>query len=107
MKYLSFSIPGYPDIQAPSGVPMGGKDTAFSILGTVITFLFIITIVLSLFFLIFGGISVITSEGDKQKLQNAKNRITFSIIGLVIALLAYLIINIIGNFFTVPLTNPL
>jgi hypothetical protein len=54
---------------------------------------------LALFYLIWGGLSWITSEGDKQRLAQARTRIVFAIIGLIIVFLAYLIVNIVLGFF--------
>lgn len=40
-----------------------------------------------------GGIKYTTSGGDSNKIQSAKNTITYAIVGLVIAIFAWAIIN--------------
>ncbi len=44
---------------------------------------------------ILGGISFITSQGDSSKVTKAKNTILYGIVGLVIALLAFAIVNFV------------
>lgn len=52
--------------------------------------------VVALFLLILGGIQFITSRGDPKAAESARSRITWAIIGLVIVLAAFLIVNFIG-----------
>ena len=54
---------------------------------------------LSVIMLIWGGIRYTTSAGDSDKVQAAKNTVLYAIVGLVIAILAYAIVNmVIGKF---------
>lgn len=43
--------------------------------------------------MIFGGFQYITSAGDAAKVTKAKNTILYGVVGLVIAILAYAIVN--------------
>lgn len=76
-----------------------------SLIGTLITIVLILAIILAVFFLIYGGIRWITSGGDKTAVEAARGHIVAAIVGLVIALLAFFIINIIGGLFGLDLTN--
>ncbi|HET7630576.1 MAG TPA: hypothetical protein VFK03_04345 [Candidatus Saccharimonadales bacterium] len=50
-------------------------------------------------FIIIGAISYITSSGDSSATSKAKNTILFAIIGLIITVLAYGIVNfVVGKF---------
>ena len=50
--------------------------------------------------IILGGINFITSQGDAAKVTKAKNTVLYGIIGLVIALLAFAIVNfVLGSVF--------
>lgn len=50
--------------------------------------------------IIMGGIGFATSQGDAGKTAKARNTILFGIVGLVIALLAFAIVNfVLGNVF--------
>lgn len=47
-----------------------------------------------LIFLIWGGIDWLTSEGDAEKLKNAKNKITHAFMGMAILAASYAIIKL-------------
>jgi len=53
--------------------------------------LFIVGI-LAIFMLIFGGIRYVVSGGDANRVKDAKNTILYAIIGLVVAILGYAIV---------------
>lgn len=103
MKLLALQIPdaqGNPvNIQGAGGIPVGGTDTLSSIISTGINLLILAAVILCLFFLIWGGINWMMSEGDKQKVNQAREKLVSSIIGLAIVFMAYLIINGFYTFF--------
>lgn len=51
--------------------------------------------IISVFMLVWGGVRYIISGGDSKKITDAKNTILYAIIGLIIALLAYAIVNFV------------
>ena len=51
--------------------------------------------VLSVIMLIWGGIRYATSAGDSNKVTAAKNTILYAVIGLVVAIFAYAIVNFV------------
>lgn len=73
------------------------------IIQTVITVLLIAAVLIALFFLIWGGIRWITSGGDKGKVEEARKHIVAAIIGLIIAFLAYFILQVVLGFFGIGL----
>jgi len=50
--------------------------------------------------LIFNGYTYITASGDEQKIQKATKGITYAIVGLIIAAVAFLIVNFVINQLT-------
>lgn len=50
---------------------------------------------LSVLMLIWGGLRFILSGGDSKKVTDAKNTILYALLGLVIAFLAYAIVNFV------------
>jgi len=94
---LALKFPGY-RIDPVSGMPGGGIETVIDIIQWSVTVLFIAISLASLFFLIWGGIQWITSGGDKTKIEAARNRLVYALIGLIIAFLAFFILNLIGTF---------
>lgn len=75
-------------------------DNVSNIVSRIVTILLIFAVVVALVFLIMGGIRWIMSGGDKSKLDSARGTVTAAIIGLVIALLAFFILNVITYMFT-------
>jgi len=100
MKYLTLKLPnpqGTPtEVGGPPQVPTGGLfTTGQDIIQLIINLLFVFGIVVTLISVIYSGIQWIISTGEKQKLQNARNRLIYSLVGLIIILMAFLIINFI------------
>jgi hypothetical protein len=101
IQFLPLTVGGTP-IQAPDAIqrvngkasPLGGN-----IFQLAIELLLITAVVLSLFFLVWGGIKWTMSGGDKNGIESARGTITYAIIGLAVSLAAFLIINVIGSLF--------
>jgi len=54
---------------------------------------------ISVIMLIIGGIRYVVSGGDSSAVQGAKNTILYAIVGVVVAILAYAVVNfVIGSF---------
>jgi hypothetical protein len=58
-----------------------------------------------LFMLILGGVSYITSGGDKGKTEAARGKITAALIGLVIVFAAWAVVNLVSTFFGVNILS--
>ena len=63
------------------------------------TVLYIVGIV-SVIMLIYGGLRYVISGGDSKKVTDAKNTILYAIIGLIISILAFAIVNFVINAIT-------
>lgn len=115
--YFSLAFPAFAQVPVNPCPNGSGGGTNFnvlcsltannigSVISSVVTILLIAAALIALFFLIWGGIRWITSGGDKSKVESARNTIIASIIGLVIALLAFFIITIVLGIFGLSLTN--
>ena len=62
---------------------------------TIINVVLSIVGIIAVVVVIFGGFTYMTSAGDPGKITKAKNTIMYGIIGLIIALLAYAIVNFV------------
>ena len=71
--------------------------TPESLIGNALSWLYGIIAVIAVIFIIYAGISYMTSAGDSGKLAKAKQTILYAIIGLVIVALAYAITNFVIN----------
>tara|TARA_B100001245_G_scaffold159469_1_gene120034 strand:+ start:340 stop:753 length:414 start_codon:yes stop_codon:yes gene_type:complete len=75
----------------------GGQGGIFRTITNVM--LFIIGAI-SVIMLIIGGIRYVVSGGDTTKVQEAKNTILYAIVGVVVAILAYAVVNFVIQSFT-------
>lgn len=75
-------------------------DTVQVVINVIIGVLGIVAVVM----VVLGGVNFTTSQGDPAKTKKAKDTILYGIIGLMVALLAYAIVNfVLSSVFT---TNP-
>lgn len=70
---------------------LGNGGVVTNVTNTILYILGIIAIIM----LIIGGVRYALSAGDSKAVTDAKNTILYAIIGLVIALLAYAIVNFV------------
>jgi hypothetical protein len=78
--------------------PKGFATDIGSLINGALSFIMVIAALLVFLYLILGGIEWITSGGDKGKTENARNKITAAVIGLIILAASYAILLIILNF---------
>lgn len=75
----------------------GGQGGIFRTITNVLLFLIG---AISVIMLIFGGIRYVVSGGDSTAVQNAKNTILYAIVGVVVAILAYAVVNFVITSFS-------
>jgi len=113
-SYLTLALPAFAETQIKF-CPDALTNSDFSglcnislsgnLFQAIITIAFVVATLLALAFLIFGGIKWITSGGDKAGVEAARNMIVAALVGLVIAFLAYFILNLVLSFFGVTFTD--
>jgi hypothetical protein len=82
-------------IPKPQGVNITDVGKLISaIVGT----LLILAALMAFLWLIMGGISWITSGGDKAKMEEARNKITHAIVGLIIVGAAWAVMLLVQTF---------
>ena len=59
-----------------------------------------------LLYFLMGALGWLTAGGDKQKLDNSRDRITTALIGLVLVIAAYAITGVVGSIFGLDILNP-
>ncbi len=59
----------------------------------------------SFLYMVYGGVQWITSGGDKGKLEEARGKLTNSVIGLAIVASAWAIFKLVDYFFGIGLTE--
>lgn len=84
-----------------------GSDAGYisSIVGALVSLLFMIGGIIFFFQLAWGAVGWILSGGDKASLEAAKNKITNAIIGLILLIATFAIIKIIERFFGINILS--
>jgi hypothetical protein len=101
---LVYSIPGYDlPIDAPNGVPTGGSNMLSTVGKNAMVYVFGFALILAIILVIMSGIQWITSAGDKQKIAAARSRLIYTFVGLILILVSFVIIQLLGNLFSVNL----
>ncbi len=80
-------------------------QTFSAFLQTVITLLFIVAVLYFLTYFIFGGFNLLTSEGEKGKVEAGRNQLTYAFFGLVIIFCSFLVLKLIGLIFGIDILN--
>ena len=84
---------------ADNSVCKAQGDNAQSMIQIVINILLYVLGRIAVIMIIVGGIRYTTSNGDSSALTSAKNTILYSVVGLVVAILSYAIVNfVVGRF---------
>lgn len=78
------------------------NGSAVDIVSTFIALGLIAATILSLVFIIIGGISFILSAGNEDKIKKAVHTIRYSIVGLVVAFIAYFLVLFIARLLDIP-----
>lgn len=74
-------------------------DEAPEFVGTLVNVLLFIIGALAVVMIIWGGIAYTTSAGDSGRVKKAKDTLMYAIIGLIVAFLAYAIVNWVLKIF--------
>lgn len=82
-------------------------DNFGKFIGNLVTAAMVLAALVSLGFLLYGGVKWIMSEGDKTAIDNARQTIVGAVIGLVIVFLSYLILSVVLRVFGIDLTTGL
>lgn len=81
-----------------SGTVDEGVSAAGKLVSSLVGGFLFFCVIFAMMYLLLGAMSWITSGGDKTKLEDARNKITNAIIGLVIVAAAWAIMILVGNW---------
>ncbi len=73
----------------------GAKTDLLGTVQTIINVVIGLVGVIAVVVMIIGGINFITSQGDTNKVTKARNTILYGVVGLIVALLAFAIVNFV------------
>jgi hypothetical protein len=94
MRTIALKIAGQ-EITTPVGVPSPGTITLESLISGVISLMITASVVLALFFIVYGGWLWINSAGDKDKIRHARMTIIYTLVGLAVAVSAMAAVDIV------------
>lgn len=75
--------------------PENDTGSLMETITTIINVILGVVGVVAVIMIIIGGINFVTSQGDAAKVTRAKNTVLYGVVGLVIALLAFMIVNFV------------
>lgn len=96
------SMPAQPLPQAPITTMSG----VIGLINNIINWMFTFLIILSVLFFIWAAFDYLTSAGDKEKTEKAKNRLIYGVFAIAVAILARGIPLIVGNFLGTSINVP-
>lgn len=82
-----------------------GSTAIGMLLSQVFAGLFLLAFITAFFYLITGAMHWITSGGDKTKLEEARNRIVHSVVGIIVVASSWAIISLVGQFIGLDLEH--
>lgn len=83
--------------QLPGNFGLSTQTGAANTISSVIGFLAGLLAALAMLMIVVAGIMYIVSAGDQSRIDLAKRILTYAIVGLIVALLAWVIVNVISN----------
>ena len=73
----------------------GSSNPLFGTIKNVINLLLYATGIIAVIMIIIGGISYVISGGDQANITKAKNTILYAVVGLVVAIMSFAIVNFV------------
>lgn len=110
MVLINNMLAGFLENITPPADPMAPLYPITSLkIGTVITelfpYIFWVTGILLLVYLLLGGLQLMFAAGDPKKVQGAWGKITNAVIGFVIIFIAYWATKLVGQIFSIAIIN--
>ena len=84
------------DISNPSVNPVAQFADISILLNQVLPTIMIVAALVFLAILLFGAFTYVTSSGEQEKITKARKTITYSIAGLILIFLSYLIVTVVS-----------
>lgn len=82
-----------------------GENFVGQLIQSLITLGFVVGGIIFIFTLVTGGIGWMSANGDKAKLEQAREKLTHAIVGLVILFSVFAIVGVADAFFGISLTT--
>jgi hypothetical protein len=84
-------------VQAPTSIPQVKIDN--TLVSNIFSLVLALAGAVAVAFIVWGGIQYVISQGESSKITQAKNTLLYSIVGLVIVMFSFAILNfVLGKF---------
>ena len=93
-------------LNAAGGDTSGTPTDAGVIIKNIVNILLFVIGAVSVIMIVIGGLKYVISNGDSSQVKSAKDTIFYAVIGLIIAILAYAIVNWVIAAFIPTVTKP-
>ena len=93
---------GAPDEVKDAAGCNGSSDQLPNVVVNILNAIIIVAGIVSVIWIVIGGVGYMTSSGDANKTKKAKDTILYSVIGLTICVLAFAIVNFVINDILAP-----
>ncbi|MDP2910086.1 MAG: hypothetical protein Q8N69_03400 [bacterium] len=98
---LILPVAAMAQLNTPTGPVPDDPNYVFTIIQTLVNWLFYILIIAAIFIIIWAAFTFLTAGGDPEKVAKARNLILYAIVAIVVAFLAqaiiFLIVRIMGR----------
>ena len=94
--------PDFNGIQSKAGAGSLPSDIG-SLFTTILPYVFGLAGILLLIYLVMGGLQLMTSQGDPKAAQSAQGKITNSLIGFIIVIIAASLVALLGQMLNVDI----
>ena len=78
------------------------NGSVVEIIATLIAFGLILASILSLVYIIYGGITFILSAGNEEKIKKAVHTVRYAVIGLFVSFVAFFIVSWVAKLLEIP-----
>lgn len=98
-SHMAYASPAGEIQKGVTSVGGGGQPTLGTQIKTIVNILLFVLGAIAVIMIVIGGIRYTTSNGDSGNIKSAKDTILYAVVGLVVAIMAYAIVNfVVGAF---------
>lgn len=98
LKIGNQEIEGPLRLTRPGGEAIANPTIA-DLISVILSFLYPIASILLFFFLVWGGFDILVSQGNAEKLESGKKKISAALVGFFLLILSYLVVRLIAYIF--------
>ena len=89
-----------PSVKEAAGCNATTNDALPKVIQNILNVILSISGIIAVIFIVIGGIHYMTSAGDAGKIKKAKDTVLYAVIGLIVCILAFAIVNFVIRYAT-------